>query len=112
MNKETLEKLKNEVEEAAKQLLGDKLSKVILYGSYARGDFDSESDIDFALISTVPNIDISLYNDRIGEISGQLGIKYVAVVSLIIISTETFDKYRNVLPFYMNIIKEGIVING
>ncbi|MEG1972553.1 MAG: nucleotidyltransferase domain-containing protein, partial [Oscillospiraceae bacterium] len=25
---------------------GDKLDAVILYGSYARGDYDSESDID------------------------------------------------------------------
>lgn len=112
MNKETLEKLKGEIEKAARELLGDKLTKVILYGSYARGDYDEESDIDFALISTIPNSDIPFYNDRIGEITSRLGIKYLSVISLMIISTETFDKYRDVLPFYMNIIKEGIVING
>jgi len=31
---------------AAKETLGDKLDKVILFGSYARGDFDRDSDID------------------------------------------------------------------
>lgn len=28
------------------RLFGDKLVSVVLYGSYARGDHDSESDID------------------------------------------------------------------
>ncbi|MDZ7623554.1 MAG: nucleotidyltransferase domain-containing protein [Ignavibacteriaceae bacterium] len=60
MTKEALEKLKREVEEAAKNLLGDKLIKVILYGSYARGDYDKDSDIDFALMSNVNESEISI----------------------------------------------------
>ena len=31
-------------------LLGDMIFKIILYGSYARGDFDSESDIDIMML--------------------------------------------------------------
>ena len=31
-------------------LLGDKLDRVILFGSYARGDFTPESDIDIMVI--------------------------------------------------------------
>ena len=86
MNKEILEKLKSEVEKAAKELLGDKLSKVILYGSYVRGDYDEESDIDFALMSDLTESEIPSYNDPIGEIISRLSIKYGTLVTVIIIS--------------------------
>ena len=112
MNKETLEKLKIEVEKASKELLGDKLNKVILYGSYARGDFNEESDIDFALMSKLNETEISAYNDPIGEITSGLSIKYGILISIIIISSNSFQKYKNVIPFYMNLVKEGDVFYG
>ena len=108
----SLNQLKQDVEKAAKELLKDKLSKVVLYGSYARGDYDSESDIDFALISTIPHSITPSYNKSIGKITSELSIKYGIVVSIIIISLETFDEYKDVLPFYMNIINEGEVLYG
>ncbi len=111
-NSDALERLKKDVENAAKKLLGKKLSRVVLFGSYARGDFDSESDIDFALLSTIANKSINLYNEKLGEISSELSIKYGVVISLMIISTETFNEYKDVLPFYMNLIEEGKVIYG
>ena len=39
---------------AAKDTLGEKLDKVILFGSYARGDFDSDSDVDIFVPADVP----------------------------------------------------------
>lgn len=41
-----LEKVKN----ASTHLYGDKLNKIILYGSYARGDSTDESDIDIMIV--------------------------------------------------------------
>jgi len=58
----SLKQLKEDVEKAAKELLKEELLKVVLYGSYARGDYDNESDIDFALISSMPNETIPAYN--------------------------------------------------
>lgn len=112
MNKADLEKLKTEVERSAKELLGEKLLKVLLYGSYSRGDFDAESDIDFALLSKIAEVEISGYNDKIGEITSRLSIEYGVLVSLLIISKESFDEYGNALPFYKNLIKESTVIYG
>lgn len=112
MNKADLEKLKTEVERSAKELLGEKLLKVVLYGSYSRGDFDAESDIDFALLSKITEIEISGYNDKIGEITSRLSIEYGVLVSMLIISKESFDEYGNALPFYKNLIKEGKVLYG
>ena len=41
-----LQALLREVSHASSKLYGDKLNKIILYGSYARGDQTEESDID------------------------------------------------------------------
>ena len=112
MNKATLEKIKIKVENAAKELLGDKLTKVILFGSFARGDFDDESDVDFALMSNISEEEISSYNNKIGEITSKLSIEYGILISLIIISANTFNEYKNDLPFYMNLVKEGKIIYG
>jgi len=106
----SLKQLKEDVEKAAKELLKEELLKVVLYGSYARGDYDSESDIDFALISKVSEKDIPSYNEKIGEIISSLSIQYGVVVTILIISMNTFEGYKDILPFYMNLIKDGLII--
>lgn len=39
-----------EFKKAVSGLYGDRLAKVILYGSYARGDAHEESDVDFLVV--------------------------------------------------------------
>ena len=34
-----------------RRILGDKLTKIIVYGSYARGDFRENSDIDIMILA-------------------------------------------------------------
>lgn len=108
MKIEELENLKLEVESEMKKMLGEKLRKVILYGSYARGDYDEESDIDFAVIAEIPIEKISSYDMQLGSISFGLSMKYDVLVSVLIICEENFNVYKTVLPFYGNLIKEGI----
>lgn len=43
--------------------LADKIYKVLLYGSYARGDFTSESDIDIMMIERAWDSDTDLFSD-------------------------------------------------
>ena len=35
------------------RILGDSLTKVILYGSFARGDYTDNSDIDIMILTTL-----------------------------------------------------------
>ena len=44
-----LERITISIKDEALRIFADKLNSVILYGSYARGDNDSESDIDLML---------------------------------------------------------------
>ena len=48
--KSELQVVLKKVKSAAQQLYGDKLNKIILYGSYARGDNTDESDIDIMIV--------------------------------------------------------------
>ena len=41
-----------------KRILGTKLTKVILYGSYARGDYKDNSDIDIMVLTTLTDEEI------------------------------------------------------
>lgn len=104
--------LKNDVEGAVKNLLNEKLRRVILYGSYARGDYDKESDIDFAVIANVSLLQINEYDDKLAEVCLELSLKYDVLVSVMIISEENFNGYREILPYYSHIVKEGIPIYG
>ena len=46
MNEQVISKIGKEVTESVLECYGDKVSKIILYGSYARGDNREDSDID------------------------------------------------------------------
>lgn len=45
-----LRSLSQEVKQVLTELYGDRLDRVILYGSYARGDFHAESDVDYLVV--------------------------------------------------------------
>ena len=98
------------VAEEAKRLLGDKLDAVILYGSYARGDYDDESDIDVMVRVICKKEERLKYRKLFVHFASSLSLEYDIVVSLNIVDTETFNRYRNHLPFYKNVESEGIKI--
>ena len=47
-NKDQIPELMQKVVTEMQSIFGDKLKAVKLFGSYARGDFDVESDVDIA----------------------------------------------------------------
>lgn len=112
MKIEQLDKLKKDVEAAVKSLLGDKLCRIVLYGSYARGEFDTESDIDFAAIANVELSEIDKYHDDFVKIELELSLNYNIDVSILIISNSHLVRYGNVVGYYDNMIKEGKVLYG
>lgn len=107
-----IEEIKKDVEKLAIEFFGELLDKVILYGSFARGDYDEESDVDFAVFLNIEESKISNYMNEVTEITSKLSIKYGIIVSLILVSNFTFDRYKDVLPFYKNLVKEGKVVYG
>ena len=99
----TLEKLKKEFEEYYKQ----RLQYLILYGSYARGDFNTHSDIDILVV--LNEIQSEMHEiDKLAELKTD-----ILLDSDIYISTNpvSIDKVNNSnFTFYENIRSEGIIL--
>ncbi|MDR0862998.1 MAG: nucleotidyltransferase domain-containing protein [Oscillospiraceae bacterium] len=105
-----LNEISRQVVEEAKLVLGDKLEKVILYGSYARGDFDEESDIDIMILADIPAEDAWRYNSRIISKTSMLGLEHDVLISPYVKDCATFYKWLDVVPFYQNVMKDGVVL--
>lgn len=112
MKIEQLNELKKDVETSVKKLLGDKLKKVILYGSFARGDYHNESDIDFAAVADIDITEINKFHSDFVNAELDLSLKYNIDVSILIISKSHLTRYGDVMDYYDNMIKEGKVIYG
>ena len=89
-------------------IFSDNILKIILYGSVARNDNTDESDIDIAII--VGNEMDDATKERFIRWTAELDLRYDRVFSIIDIREENMEKWGNVLPFYQNVQKEGIVL--
>ena len=79
---------------------------IILYGSVARGTDTEESDVDVAVIVLD---DLTLeQSDGLSDFIVDMNLKYDRVFSVIDINKEKFENWKNVLPFYKNVIGEGV----
>lgn len=97
-----------DVERELKALFGEKLSEIILYGSYARGDYDDKSDID--IIVLVDEEDIKKYDKQILRINVDLSLRYDVDLSVVVENKTEFDLNRGVIPLYKNIDVEGKIL--
>lgn len=97
---------------AAKDTLGDRLDKVILFGSYARGDFDSESDVDIFVLADVPHEEANRWSNSIDDRLSDLWFDYDLLVCIHLTSKVMFDRYYTVMPYYQSVISEGVELHG
>ncbi len=111
INKSVLEEIKKSVAYKANRLFANKLEQIILYGSYARGDYDEDSDIDIMIIVDIKREELANYRKEIAVISSKLSLDYDVTVSIHLQDLETVNNYQNVLPYYTNIMREGMIVN-
>ena len=103
----------SEIAKKARETFGDHLDSVILYGSYARGDYTPDSDVDMMiLVKGIAPEDLWRYRDSITEKSSELGLAYDVQITPLIKDADTFRKYLSVLPYYQNVDKEGLRIGA
>ena len=89
---------------------GDNLVKVMMYGSYARGDYDNYSDVDIAAIVRGERQELQNALKKIWDTSSELELEYETIVSPTVIPFDEYEQYRNDVPYYRNSEKEGVVI--
>ncbi len=94
-------------------LLGNRVKKIILYGSYARGDFNKDSDIDIMILTDLTDNEIVKYRRAISDIAYDIEEKnnFEVWLSPLLKNINNFNYWLGALPFYMNVNKEGVVLN-
>jgi predicted nucleotidyltransferase len=96
-----------EVYDGCLAVFGD-VKEAYLYGSYARGDYHEESDVDILLTVEQPQSVISGHRSDIAELSSDLSLEHDITVSISVKPAEQFERLIDVLPFYQNVVREGI----
>ena len=109
--KTTVDIITRSVAVKAKQMFADKLQSVILYGSYARGDYDTESDIDVMVLVDIDVFELKKYNEEICGLASRISLENDITVSIYLKDYLTYNKYFHVMPYYQNVKNEGVVIN-
>ncbi|MCM1425677.1 MAG: nucleotidyltransferase domain-containing protein [Eubacterium sp.] len=107
---QTMSKLISEYVAKIQKIYGTHLRQVILYGSYARGDFHADSDVDMMLLVDLPEDKLSEFSDDLSELGLDYNLTYDIWFMLVVKNIDHFHYWCQAYPFYSNIIKEGISV--
>ena len=101
----TLQEIICKVKESIKML--DPRTRIILFGSRARGDFKNSSDWDFLILTSLQVNEHLKKQIRTSLIDTELDAE--EVISTLIYSQEHWNDYK-LTPLYKNIAKEGVEV--
>lgn len=95
---------------AVSGIFGEHIRQIVLYGSYARGDFTSDSDIDIMFLVDLPDGQIEKYMDAVSEIGFDYNVEYDLWFMPIVKNEEHFRYWREAYPFYSKVAEEGVIL--
>lgn len=98
--------------EEVKKIYGERLRSVILYGSYARGDFRSDSDIDIMILVDLTDMEVEQFSQQLSWLTYDFNEEHNMDIKPITKSDKHFKKWLGVYPFYTNVQKEGVKLYG
>ncbi len=82
------------------------IKKVVLYGSYARGDFKEDSDIDIIILVDLE--EFREYEDEVINFTYDFNLEQNTDIMPIVQSMDHFNYWKNSYMFYHNISMEGV----
>lgn len=108
-----INKIIHEFVNEVNKILGDRVKQIILYGSYARGDYNKSSDIDIMILTDLSDEEITKYRDKIWDYAYDIEFSnnFDVTLSPLIKNVDKFNYWLEALPFYMNVQKEGVVLS-
>ena len=109
--KTQLKKISDEVSSGVYNVLGKKLHSIILFGSYARGDFNDDSDVDIAVLADIKDeVKFKRAEREIDLISSDVSLENDVTVCILLYNKHFFDSHLHISPFYRNVKNEGVVL--
>lgn len=109
---ESLAAITKAVAAAYRSVFGSAIEKIVLYGSYARKDNTADSDIDLVAIVHGERADLQKQLEKVWDMCDDLELKYSVLISPTVIPYAEYMKYKNTLPYYRNMEKEGVAISA
>ena len=85
MKRSELDIVLKELTEQIYNLLGDKLDKVVLYGSYARGDNTEESDVDVLVLTNMAPEENRKILWTLNKIFSRVGLEHDILLSMFLL---------------------------
>jgi uncharacterized protein len=86
---------------------GEGIRRVILYGSYARGEATQDSDID-VLVLVAPFLDTSEVRKSLSDLLLDIVLEEGELVSVVAVSEDRYEDHNS--PFMVNVKREGVLV--
>ena len=95
------------VKESLAEIYGNRLRGIYLYGSYARGDFTEDSDIDLIVALDAP---VNTWEEisRLSEVLSDICLAWDVLVSVYPVPAEWLTVRRS--PLFENVRREGVLL--
>ncbi len=107
-----LSNLLDELEHGLKEIYSESLRKIFLYGSYAREQSEPGSDLDLMVLCDLDENDIRKYDEAVLELTIKLTTRYGILVSVVANNVDYFYEWVDTLPYFKDVITEGITLYG
>ena len=90
------------------EIYGDLVDSIILYGSTARGTRAEDSDVDAAILLHAGAT--KTLRDQMLDLVVDLELECGRVLSVLCTDYDKFAEWKDIIPFYKNIRKDGVVL--
>ena len=107
---QTIHSLLSEYLSTVQKIYGSHLKSVILYGSYARRDYNAESDVDIMLLVDLSDEEMDAYSDALSELGFEYNVMHDIWMMPVVKNIEYFRHWVSVYPFYKNVQEEGVTL--
>lgn len=104
---ERVSRIVTELRQRLEELYGDRLERVVLFGSQARGDAAPDSDVDVLVVLRGP-VRPGEEIERTSEVVGEISLRHEVALSRVFVPADRFRHDRT--PFLSTIREEGVAV--
>ena len=91
-----------------RKIYGERLVKVILYGSYARGDYRADSDVNVFVLVDGREDELHKFDEALFGMTFEFNMDNDIDIQVVPMSTEYYYKWEKAHPLLLNIKDDGV----
>ena len=107
---ENMEKLLQSYRKTIERETGQEIKEMILYGSYARGDFRKDSDIDIMILADTDETGLKQLESKVMDITYDFNWDHGTEIMPVVQDIKHFNYWKKAYLFYRNVEEEGVLI--